>query len=70
MKWEGQDFCKNKTTYMKYKVMRKKHLTNKVLDLHMHACASAQSDQGLWVFTEELEQVPRGSQIPPASAIS
>ena len=28
MKWEGQDFCKNKTTYMKYKVMRKKHLTN------------------------------------------
>ena len=38
---------------MKYKVMPKKHLTSKVLDLHMHACASAQSDQDLWVVTVE-----------------
>ena len=38
---------------MKHKVMPKKHLTSKVLDQHVHACASAQSDQGLWVFTVE-----------------
>ena len=30
---------------MKYKGMPKKHLTSKVLDQHVHACASAQSDQ-------------------------
>ena len=33
--------------------MPKKHLTSKVLDQHVHACASAQSDQGLWVITVE-----------------
>ena len=55
MKWAGHDFCKNKKTSMKYKVMLKKHLTSKVLDQHMHACASAQSDQGLWVFTVEKD---------------
>ena len=36
---------------MKHKVMPKKHLTSKVLDQHVHACASAQFDQGIWVFT-------------------
>ena len=40
---------------MKYKVMPKKHLTSKVLDQHMHASASVQSDQGLWVFTVEKD---------------
>ena len=29
---------------MKHTVMPKKHLTSKVLDQHVHACASAQSD--------------------------
>ena len=32
-------------------VTPKKHLTSKILDKHMHACASAQSDKGLWGFT-------------------
>ena len=40
---------------MKYKVMPKKHLTSKVIDQHVHACASALSDQGLWVFTVEKD---------------
>ena len=40
---------------MKYRVIRKKHLTSKVLDPYMHACASAQSDQGLWVFIVEKD---------------
>ena len=40
---------------MKYKVMPKKHLTSKVLDQHMHAFVSAQSDQGLWVFIVEKD---------------
>ena len=40
---------------MKYKVMPKKHLTNKVLDQHMHACASAQSDQGFLLLTVEKD---------------
>ena len=35
--------------------MPKKHLTSKELGHHMHACASAQSDQGLWVFTVEKD---------------
>ena len=35
--------------------MPKRHLTSKVLDQHMHVCASAQSDQGLWVFTVEKD---------------
>ena len=33
--------------------MPKKHVTNTVLNQQMHACVSAQSDQGLWVFTVE-----------------
>ena len=53
MKWAGQDFCKNKQKL--HKVMPKKHLTSKVLDQHMLAWASAQSDQGLWVFTVEKD---------------
>ena len=35
--------------------MPKKHLTSKVLYWHIHACASAQSFQGLWVFTVEMD---------------
>ena len=46
--WVGQDLCKHKK--MKYKMKPKKHLTSKLLDQHVQACASAQSDQGLWVF--------------------
>ena len=37
--------------------MPEKHPTSKVIDQHMHACASAQSDQDLWVFT--IEKTPR-----------
>ena len=44
---------KKKKTQMKHKVMPKKHLISKVLDQYVHACASAQTDQGPWVFTEE-----------------
>ena len=40
---------------MNYKVMPKKHLTSKVLDQRMHAIASTQSNQGLWVFTVEKD---------------
>ena len=49
-KWNGRINTSAKT---KYKVMPKKHLISKVLDQQMHTCASAQSDQGLWVFTVE-----------------
>ena len=38
---------------MTYKMVPKKHLTSKVQDQRTHAYASAQSDQGFWVFTVE-----------------
>ena len=41
--------------YKKNEVMRKKHLISKVLDQHTHAFASAQSDQGIRVFTVEKD---------------
>ena len=36
--------------------MPKKHLTGKVLDQHVNACAPAQSYKGIWVFTVEKKQ--------------
>ena len=48
---QKQDKKKNKQ--MKHKVMPKKNLTSKVLDMHLYACAYVQSDQGLWVFAVE-----------------
>ena len=49
---------------MKHNVMPKKHLTSNILDQHVHACALAQSDQGLWVFTVEkyLHEIRDGVQ--------
>ena len=73
-KWNigGSGLLQKQQTYMKYKVMPnmkykvmpKKHPTSKVLDQHMHACASAQSDDGLWVFTVEkdLHEIRDGVQ--------
>ena len=46
---------------MKYKVIPKQHLTSKVLDQHMHACASAQSDEDLWVFSVEKTYMKYGT---------
>ena len=49
----GSGLLQRQKSEKKYEVMPKEHLTSKVLDQHMHACASAQSDQCLWVFTLE-----------------
>ena len=51
----GSELLQKQKPYMTYKVVPRKHLTSKVRDQHTHAYASAQSDQGLWVFTVEKD---------------